>query len=73
MVTPYSSQLDTIQQVLINKPHLLKTLVEWFQGVTNTLWPLRHANPGAYLRGGHCAMPSPLLGNGTKQKVQKIL
>ena len=40
----------------INKPHLLKTLVKWFQAVANMLWPLRHAHPGAYL-GGHCAMP----------------
>ena len=35
----------------INKPHLLKTLVEWLQAVTNMLLPLEHAHPGAYLGG----------------------
>ena len=38
----------------LKKSHLLKTLVEWFQAVTNMLWPFRHAHPEAYL-GGHCA------------------
>ena len=41
----------------INKPHLLKTLAEWFQAVTNMLRPLRHAHPGAYLGSEYCAMP----------------
>ena len=44
----------------INKPHLLKTLVEWFQAVTNMLWPLRHAYPGGYLGKGllcHALLP----------------
>ena len=27
----------------VNKPHRLKTLVEWFQAMTNMLRPLRHA------------------------------
>ena len=54
----------------INKQHLLKTLVAWFQAVTNMLWPLRHAHPGAYLRGRHCAKPP--LGPRHKAKSCKI-
>ena len=33
----------------INKAHLLKALVEWFQAVTNMLLLLKNAHPGAYL------------------------
>ena len=40
----------------------MKTLVEWFQAVTNMLQPLRHAHPGACLGEGHCAMPPPIFG-----------
>ena len=54
----------------INKPHLSKTLVEWFQAVTNMLWSLRHTHPGTYLGWEYCAMP-PTLGHGTKQKSAK--
>ena len=53
----------------INKPYLLKTLVAWFQAVTNMLWPLRHAHPEAYL--GRAMCHAPALGHGTKQKSAK--
>ena len=49
----------------------MKTLVEWFQAVADMLQPLRHAHPGAYLGGKHCAMPPHTLGLGTKQKSAK--
>ena len=36
----------------------MKTVVGWFQAVTNMLWSLRHAHPGAYLEGALChALP----------------
>ena len=48
----------------INKTHLFKTLVEWFQDLTNMLWPPKHAHPGSYLGGALChALP---LAHGTK-------
>ena len=53
-----------------NKPRLSKTLVEWFQAVTNMLRPLRHAHPGAYVGGALCQAPPPM-GHGTKQESAK--
>ena len=55
----------------INKPYLLKTLVAWFQAVTSTLWPFRHAYPGAYLEGALCHDPLPPWGHVKKQKSAK--
>ena len=49
----------------INKPNLLKTLVEWFQAVT-----IKACTSRGVFRGGHCAMPPPL-GQGSKQKSEK--
>ena len=62
----YISLCIKLKKNCINKPHLVKTLVEWFQAVTNMLWPLRHAHPRAYLRGASCHVPP--LRHGTKQK-----
>ena len=55
----------------INKPHLSKALVEWFQAVTNMLWPLRHAHPGTYLGWEYCSLP-PHFGSRHKAKKCKI-
>ena len=55
----------------ISKSHLFKTLAEWFQAVTNMLWPLRRAHPGACLGGALCH--APLLRTSTQSKnVQNI-
>ena len=48
---------DVLEPPLINKPHLSKTLVEWFQTATNMRWPLRHAHPETNLGWEYCAMP----------------
>ena len=59
------------KKISINKPHLLKTLVEWFQAVTNMLSPLRHAqiaHPGTYLGWEYSAMPPDL---GPRHKAKK--
>ena len=56
----------------VNKPQLLKRLVEWFQTVADILWQLRHAHPGAYLRGGIVPSPSPLWPTTQRKKVQNM-
>ena len=56
----------------VYKSHLLKTLVEWFQAVTNMLWPLRHTHPGAYLREGIVPCPPPFWATAQSKKVQTI-
>ena len=56
----------------INKPRLLKKLVEWFQAVSNMLRALRNAHPGAYLERGIVPCHTSSLGRGTNQKKCKI-
>ena len=56
----------------INKPNLLKTLVEWFQVVTDMLRPLRLAHSGEYLGGGRCAVPPSIWAMAQGKKVQNI-
>ena len=53
------------KKISINKPHLSKTLVEWFQAET-----IKTAHLGTYL-GGSIVPCLPTLGSGTKQESAK--